>query len=207
MIQVTENSLLKNVPRGNSQVIFLPLNNTEKVVVQHTFSPSTKEAETDRSLWVQNLPDLQCECHDDQDFYIKKPSLENQENKQTKIILKRMILQGGSYPFSPFNNWVVQKCPDTKQGNTYLSSGDKMNIRWKIEWEVTAWDHVCQQDVSQCGFQELKLSVIWGLWNASHQILSKLSIRGFWNACWEQFLKEWFFREWVAERLARTAWR
>jgi hypothetical protein len=43
------------------------------MVVVHTFNPSTQEAETGGSLWVQGQPGLQSESRTARAGYIEKP--------------------------------------------------------------------------------------------------------------------------------------
>ena len=46
-------------------------------MVAHTFNPSTQEAETDKSLWIQGQSDLQIEFLE-QERLQKSPDLKNQ---------------------------------------------------------------------------------------------------------------------------------
>jgi hypothetical protein len=59
------------------------------MVEAHTFNPSTQEAETGRSLWVQGQRGLPSEFQNKQPGYTEKPCLKKQtkqteKNKRTK---------------------------------------------------------------------------------------------------------------------------
>jgi hypothetical protein len=56
-------------------------------VVTHTFNPSTQEAETSGSLWVQGQPDLQSEFQDNQD-YTEKPCLKEKKKESSSTNAK-----------------------------------------------------------------------------------------------------------------------
>ena len=52
----------------------LKLSELGRVVMMHTLSPSTQEAEADRSLWIRGQPGVQSEFQDSQN-YTEEPYL------------------------------------------------------------------------------------------------------------------------------------